>query len=308
MTLNGGTYGNGTVFKIRPNGSGFTKLLDFAGATNGSYPWGSLISDGTFLYGMTRQGGTNDMGTIFKIMPNGTGYAKLLDFAGTSNGRLPFGSLFSDGTFLYGMTWSGGNNDLGTVFKITPNGTNYEKLVDFAGAANGRVPKGHLISDGTFLYGMTYMGGTSNLGTLFKIKPDGSGFEKLMDFSGTTNGGYPHGSLISDGAFLYGMTWSGGTTDDGLVFRYGILAGVEETNSVTEMTLSPNPASDFIILHIPEKILGHTFAIFDNSGRKILEGTLTQKEQKVEIGNLSEGIYLLKINHEIEQIVRIVKN
>ena len=50
----------------------YTKLLDFSGTTNGELPQGSLISDGTFLYGMTSQGGTNDMGVIFKIKPDGT--------------------------------------------------------------------------------------------------------------------------------------------------------------------------------------------------------------------------------------------
>lgn len=44
-----------------------TTLLNFAGTTNGSYPNGSLVSDGTFLYGMTYGGGINDEGTIFKI-------------------------------------------------------------------------------------------------------------------------------------------------------------------------------------------------------------------------------------------------
>src|SRR5438045_3140386 len=89
----------------------YIKLLDFDGATNGKNPnHGSFISDGTFLYGMTTYGGTNDRGTIFKIMPNGTNYFKLLDFAGTSNGSYPYGSLVSDGAFLYGMTQYGGAN------------------------------------------------------------------------------------------------------------------------------------------------------------------------------------------------------
>ncbi|MDP1746501.1 MAG: hypothetical protein Q8L90_13050, partial [Bacteroidota bacterium] len=84
----------------------YTKLFDFEG-TNGSKPFGSLISDGTFLYGMTPLGGTGTAcfggcGVIFKIKSDGTGYTKLLDFTGTTNGNIPMGSLISDGTFLYG--------------------------------------------------------------------------------------------------------------------------------------------------------------------------------------------------------------
>jgi len=219
MTGAGGTNGRGTIFKIMPNGSGYEKLLDFVDTINGSYPFGSLISDGTFLYGMTSEGGTNDKGTIFKIMPNGSGYVKLLDFVDTTNGSHPRDNLISDGTFLYGMTSRGGTNELGTIFKIMPNGTGYLKLLDFVDVSNGSYPNGNLISDGTFLYGLTVEGGTNSLGTIFKITPNGTGFVKLLDFAGVTNGSSPHGSLISDGTFLYGMTQMGGTNDMGTIFK-----------------------------------------------------------------------------------------
>src|SRR3990172_3659933 len=100
----------------------YSKLLDFDG-TNGNEPYGSLISDGTFLYGVTQGGGTSGMGTIFKIKPDGTGFSNLYNFAGAANGSYPKGSLISDGTFFYGMTSRGGTNDSGTIFKIMPDGT-----------------------------------------------------------------------------------------------------------------------------------------------------------------------------------------
>jgi len=59
-----------------------------------------LISDGTYLYGMTQQGGDDNKGVVFKIKLDGTSYTKLLDFDGT-NGETPYGSLVSDGSFLY---------------------------------------------------------------------------------------------------------------------------------------------------------------------------------------------------------------
>ena len=131
----------------------FIKLLDFAGSSNGSMPeYSSLISDGIFLYGMTNQGGTNGMGVIFKIRPDGTGYTKLLDFAGAINGKNPKRDLYLDGLFLYGMTANGGTNDMGVIFKIKTDGTGYSKLLDFAGTSNGLCPSGNLISDGTYMY------------------------------------------------------------------------------------------------------------------------------------------------------------
>src|SRR5258706_9602617 len=127
----------------------FTKLMDFGSVANGTNPYSAPVSDGTFLYGMTSDGGANQLGTLYKIKPDGTGFVNLLDFDGTNNGSSPYGSLFFDGAFLYGMTSQGGSNGNGTIFKIKPDGTGYAKLLDFAYATNGGYPYGSLISDGT---------------------------------------------------------------------------------------------------------------------------------------------------------------
>ena len=56
---------------------------------------------------------------------------------------------------MFGVVGTGGANNLGTIFKIKPDGTNYAKLLDFAGAANGSNPQGAFISVGALLYGTT---------------------------------------------------------------------------------------------------------------------------------------------------------
>src|ERR1019366_6326418 len=215
MTEGGGAKDSGTVFKIKPDGTGYSKLHDFADSLDGSAPFGSFFSDGTYLYGMTHGDINNDFGTIFKIMPDGTGFMNLYDFNLTANGYNPFGSLISDGTFLYGLASQGGTTDGGVLFKIRPDGTGDTMLYDFSVTANGRSPWGSLISDGIFLYGMTIGGGTgtcpSGCGTVFKIKPDGTGYVKMYDFAGAANGSAPEGSLVSVGNFMYGMTLHGGT-------------------------------------------------------------------------------------------------
>ncbi len=217
----GGTSNKGTLFKIMLNGTGYAKLLDFSGA-DGASPYGSLISDGTFLYGMTNQGGTNSKGVIFKIMTNGTGYSKLLDFNG-ANGDTPYGSLISDGTYLYGITSIGGVNNLGVVFKIKADGSGgYVDMFDFAGISNGKIPYGSFISIGNYLYGMTQQGGTNNAGTIFKIMPNGTGYTKMLDFANIANGSGPAGSFISDGTFLWGMAAGGGINGMGTLFKYCI--------------------------------------------------------------------------------------
>ena len=109
-------------------------MLDFNG-TNGKNPTGHLISDGTYLYGTTGFGGTNNIGTVFKIKLIDNSYTKLLDFNDT-NGAYP-GSLFSDGTFLYGTAGFGGVNNDGVLFSIAISDSRYTKLLDFDGISNG---------------------------------------------------------------------------------------------------------------------------------------------------------------------------
>ncbi|MEY4128234.1 MAG: Internalin-J precursor [Bacteroidota bacterium] len=80
----------------------------------------------------------------------------------------------------------------------------------------------------------------------------------------------------------------------------------EKENSKT--LISPNPVSDYFVVSASEELMGEAYSIIDLNGKTLKKGTLTQKEQKIEIGNLSEGMYLFKINHATEQTFRIIKN
>jgi uncharacterized repeat protein (TIGR03803 family) len=225
MTWSGGTSGEGVAFKIKKDGSGYTKLLDFNG-TNGAYPYGSLTLNGSVLYGMTQQGGATHQGVIFRINTDGSGYTDMFDFDGT-NGFSPESSLLLDGGMLYGMTKGGGTgmcapDYCGVIFRIGIDGSNFTKIFDFRNdTASGSNPKGDLVTDGTWLYGTTFYGGSKGLGTAFRIGKDGSGFKKLVNFSSTTpaRGEFPVGALSLLNGYLYGMTSSGGALGDGIIFR-----------------------------------------------------------------------------------------
>ncbi|MFC2149708.1 choice-of-anchor tandem repeat GloVer-containing protein [Candidatus Auribacterota bacterium] len=114
----------GAIFKIGIDGLSYTILHTFSGgATDGEAPYGNLaLYDGS-LYGMTQQGGDSDFGTIFKIDQDGSNYTVLYEFlGGTSDGKLPEGSLtFIDST-MYGMTRYGGDSDVGVIFSFAESG------------------------------------------------------------------------------------------------------------------------------------------------------------------------------------------
>jgi uncharacterized repeat protein (TIGR03803 family) len=142
----------------------------------------------------------------------------LHDFTGIPDGAFPTGNLISDsdGNF-YGTTIYGGGGcgeyGSGTVFKIGPDGSEMV-LYAFAGcdaSSDGCWPNGGLVSDSSGnLYGTTYICGTANSGTVFKVKPNGQE-SVLYSFSGGSDGSYPEGSLIIDASGnLYGTTSEGG--------------------------------------------------------------------------------------------------
>jgi uncharacterized repeat protein (TIGR03803 family) len=225
----GGVYSAGTVFKVNRDGTGFLKLHDFhiGDPLDGGYPFAELIegSDGA-LYGTTSAGGASSYGKgiVFKIRKDGTGFAKLHDFLGgdPANGAAPYAGLIeaSDGA-LYGTTLFGGAYDDGIAFKINKDGTGFLNLHDFdvSDPANGAFPPDGLRegSDGA-LYGNA-AGGSYRGGVVYRIDKDGTGFEKLHDFSPAADGNGPIGKLTegADGA-LYGVTNNGGLNGYGTVF------------------------------------------------------------------------------------------
>ena len=222
-TYEGGTTGYGTVFRISPNGS-YTNLYSFAGPPNdGEEPNAGLVqgSDGNF-YGTTYYGGTQNRGTVFRISPSGS-YTNLYSFAAPPNdGTKPLALIEgSDGNF-YGTTVFGGTIGYGTVFRVSPSGSETNLHSFNSSATDGVYPSGGLVqgSDGNF-YGTTMIGGTLGYGTVFRISPSGSETNLYsFDVGSPNDGKEPNAGLVqgSDGNF-YGTTYEGGTTGYGTVFR-----------------------------------------------------------------------------------------
>ncbi|MCX6153796.1 MAG: T9SS type A sorting domain-containing protein [Candidatus Kapabacteria bacterium] len=214
---NGGANGVGTLFKIHPDGSGFTKLFDFS-SSNGANPSGNnIVISGSLLYGMTEQGGINNCGVIFKINNDGSGYSKILDFEYTNSGRHPHGNVILINNVLYGLAYDGGTGTWGTIFKINTDGSGFTKLHEFTSNPDGAHPYSDLIYDGNSLFGTTSEGGSNGVGTIFKISTDGTGYTKIYDFN-APQGEWPYCRLLNDGNILYGMT-DYGTTNLGVIFR-----------------------------------------------------------------------------------------
>jgi uncharacterized repeat protein (TIGR03803 family) len=70
LSPRGGSLSQGGLFKIKISDNNYTNILDFSGIINGSYPYGSLIINDSYLYGMTTNGGSVNLGTVFKFQTN----------------------------------------------------------------------------------------------------------------------------------------------------------------------------------------------------------------------------------------------
>jgi uncharacterized repeat protein (TIGR03803 family) len=230
---NGGTNGNGTVFAINTNGTGFTNLYSFTiisgpNYTNsdGANPEGGLILSGNTLYGTASDGGSGGNGSVFAINTNGTGFTNLYSFtagfSGNSDGANPFAGLILSGNTLYGTTHSGGTDDGGSAFAVTTNGTDFMNLHSFTGGSDGDNPYAGLMVSGNTLFGTAGNGGNSFNGTLFAVTTNGMGFTTLHTFTSNPDGNSPHASLILLGNTLYGTTSGGGTNGNGMVFSLSL--------------------------------------------------------------------------------------
>ena len=234
----GGAHSQGSVFRINPDGTGYMVLRSFDAGLGGPYePTAALVqgNDG-FLYGTTQFGGVLGAGAVFKVSTNGTGYATLHQFGIGTDGQSPQASLIQglDGA-LYGTTALGGAgaqagaSGFGTVYKLNTDGLGETVLHSFMpGGGDGQYPytAGLVQGKDGVLYGMTQQGGStasnsnSGYGTVFKLNPDGTGFNILHNFKTTTSDGqFPNSTLLlSHDGVLYGATESGGSYSNGLVF------------------------------------------------------------------------------------------
>jgi uncharacterized repeat protein (TIGR03803 family) len=165
----GGSLGQGAVFAVNTDGTGFTTLYSFTGGSDGANPYGGLISAGNILYGTAANGGTNGEGTVFAVNTDGTGFTTLYSFTGGSDGANPYGGLILAGNTLYGTAETGGSSGQGTVFAVNTDGTGFTNIYSFTGGTDGANPYGGLILAGNTLYGTAEMGGSSGQGTVFSL-------------------------------------------------------------------------------------------------------------------------------------------
>jgi uncharacterized repeat protein (TIGR03803 family) len=179
-----------------------------------------LATDGN-IYFASVLGGEGTAGAVGRLTPSGE-LSTLYSFADDgSEGAGAYGSIIqaSDG-HLYGTNYTYGAQGLGTLYRLTLDGT-FTLLHNFGGGEpNAALPYTGVVEgpDG-YLYGTTHVGGLRNKGTVYRIAKDGSDYSVIHDFN-DSDGGNPQGALVigADG-LLYGTTLVGGERGRGAIYR-----------------------------------------------------------------------------------------
>lgn len=233
MTNQGGANFTGVIFRVTLSGT-ISVLRDLSQFTDGFGPSNTLVDGGDgFFYGVLT-GGANGGGNVFKTTPAGSfSVLPSVKSVALSPSSLMRGS---DGAF-YGVS-QGVTGNHGTVFRLSADGSTTTVLHNFpTTGAQGSFPQAELAetADG-FFYGTTISSGPDNLGTVFRIKADGT-FQLLHNFT-TATGGAPFGKILPLNGSLYGFTPSSGPLGGGTLYRIDILPlPTAVTSAATDVSL-----------------------------------------------------------------------
>lgn len=198
---------------------------------DGQYPQGVILNSRGVVFGITNGGGTHaGDGVVYKLTYdplNDVWHEKVLyDFGSVSgDGCCQVGGLSMDSKGnLYGMSTNGGAHGVGTVWEVSPKGseTILYSLCSQQNCADGaNADAGVTLDSGGNIFGETPNGGANNCGAIFEIS--GGAYSVLYNFGCNADNDFyePSGGVILDlSGNLYGTAIGGGTHNSGGVYEY----------------------------------------------------------------------------------------
>lgn len=173
------------------------------------------------FFGVTRKGGSEDGGVIYKTDNDLSNYQVVYQFKKNDGKEPNFTYLTEINGKLYGCTRYGGTYSTGIIFEYDAVTNQYNNLVNMNNQI-GSQPWGSLVvANNQKMYGLARYGGNLQKGTIFEFDPATGIAVKKVDFDGSNKGGEPVGSLcLADDGLLYGLTPIGGTFGQGVLFSF----------------------------------------------------------------------------------------
>jgi uncharacterized repeat protein (TIGR03803 family) len=283
----GGAFGNGVVFALNTDGTGFTNLHSFAVAyynvsgfyTNleGADPLAALVLSSNRLFGTSVYGGRAGQGTVFALNTDGTGFFDMHDFTLVSrnlqgnnvntDGANPASPLILSADLLYGTAQNGGSGGYGTVFALRSDGSSFTTLHHFDTSTDGANSVAGLVLSNQTLFGTATYGGSAGGGTIFLLNTNGTGFTNLYSFTALVSqtnhdGASPVAGLLMSANTLYGTAYHGAAAGSGSIFALSL--GTTSSPRLDISASGPN-----VILAWPADALGFLLQSATNLGAAV---------------------------------------
>jgi len=176
-------------------------------------------------WGVTFQGGSDDIGVIFSTDSSGAHLKSKYIFTYTNKGAHPNQTTMTlfNGK-LYGLLTSdlSGKDKRSVLFEYDPVVNHYTPKIFIPGPGNniyGSFATGILAVYNNELYGTATNGGIFGTGELFKYNPSTETYTKLFDFAEGT-GSHPLGGVVLYNNKIYGMASQGSEANAGVLFEY----------------------------------------------------------------------------------------
>jgi len=235
-TPDGGKFGEGVIYELSPTNKGewsLKVLHAFSGGKDGGVgSLGPLTFDSAGnIFGVTEVGGIHGAGTAFRLTSSAGKwrFSTIYAFKGMPSAAYPYGGLTPDKSGnLYGTTYYGGKNGVGSVFQLSQGASgrwNAKILRSFGSGKELNSTTTTLVFDGSGdLWGTTAAGGDPgcDCGGVFELTPGGNKWSETVvhRFKSVPDGAYSYYGLALDSAGnLYGTTVQGGIYNQGAIFR-----------------------------------------------------------------------------------------
>lgn len=143
----------------------------------------------------------------------------------------------------------------------------------------------------------------------------GVGFQNLNSvgqYSGTTNDTLTVSNITmsNNNQSFRCIINSGSCSDTSNVAVLTVVnnVGIHEFAQDNLFSVYPNPAQTLINVKADSKLVGESYSVIDNTGRVVSSGKIVAEITSIELGNLSNGIYLFNVGNNLKQQFKILKH
>lgn len=147
---------------------------------------------------------------------------------------------------IWGTSQTGGDDNIGSIYSLFEDGSEYTSQFDFVNAQDGANPKSSLaVDENGIIYGISSQGGASNSGTIFNY--DNGEFQVLHELIAATDGNNASADFVqTDNETFIGATFNGGENGGGVLFEYSLSGGFNALYHFDANNAGSNPTGGIV--------------------------------------------------------------